>query len=60
MLMELALAQHHSQCTLNLKHVYREQDEWADQLTHEDTTGFNNELQITPDETQWHILDQLL
>ena len=58
MLMELALLQHHSQCHMQLRHVYREHNQWADQLTHADTTGFNPHLQYVPDENNWHILDK--
>ena len=59
MLMELALLQHHTNCHLQLKHVYREHNEWADQLTHENTKGFNPALKITPDESAWYIMDQI-
>ena len=59
-IMELALTQHTSKCTLNLTHTYRENNERADQLTHTDTTGFLAHNRIHPDETEWHILGQLI
>ena len=33
MLMELSLQQHHRKCFLDLQHTYRENNQWADQLT---------------------------
>ena len=59
MLMELALLKHDNRCRLRLRHVYREHNEWADQLTHADSSGFDDDLRITPDEISWHIFDQL-
>ena len=59
MLMELALLQHHRRCRLQLRHVYRENNEWADQLTHADTQGFDANLEIIPDESAWHIFDRI-
>ena len=59
MLMELALLQHNRQCRMHLQHVYREHNQWADQLTHANTAGFNPMLEQTPDETLWYIMDQL-
>lgn len=37
-------------CRLRLIHTHREHNTWADQLTHQDTTGFNHslQLQVTP------------
>ena len=59
MLMELALLQHSRRCRLQLRHVYRENNEWADQLTHADTQGFDANLEIIPDESTWHIFDRI-
>ena len=59
MLMELALLQHNRQCRMHLQHVYREHNQWADQLTHANTAGFNPMLEQTPDEALWYIMDQL-
>ena len=44
---------------MHLQHVYREHNQWADQLTHADTAGFNPMLEQTPDEALWYIMDQL-
>ena len=60
MLMELSLQQHHRHCLLNLQHTYRENNQWADQLTHTNTTGFDNSRQLQPKETDFHILHLLI
>jgi hypothetical protein len=60
MLMELSLLQHRSKRTLKLDHVYREHNEWADQLTHENFSAFNMHKRIRPDQRSWSILDRLI
>ncbi len=59
MLMELALLQHNRQCRMHLQHVYREHNQWADQLIHADIEGFNSAFKKTLDETAWYTKDQL-
>ena len=60
-LMEIALVQHHHRMRLDLQHVHRENNQWSDQLTHRDFTGFNQLLrfQPNPNNMQWYILHQL-
>ena len=60
MLMELAAAQYAHGLPICLSHVYREQNEWADQLTHDDFSGFDPAKRLEPDEDTWHILPELL
>ena len=59
MLMEMALIQHETSSIPTVTHAYREHNTWADQLTHSDFNGFDLEKRFYPDETHWHIFDQL-
>ena len=59
-LMEMALTQHHHRVRAALSHVHRENNTWADQLTHRDTDGFSPELEmsIRSETIKWHILNK--
>ena len=59
-LMEMALTQHHHRVRAALSHVHRENNTWADQLTHRDTDGFSQalEMSIRPENIKWHILNK--
>ena len=60
-LLEMALHEYHTGIHPVVSHTHRENNQWADQLTHSDTTGFNPDLEITIDEStiNWHIFRQL-
>ena len=60
-LLELAMHEYHTGIHPVVTHTHRENNQWADQLTHKDTTGFNQDLEIKIDETAitWHILHHL-
>ncbi len=60
-LMEIALVQHHKRMRLDLQHVHRENNQWADQLTHRDFRGFNESNRVFPNSSnmQWYLLHQL-
>jgi hypothetical protein len=58
-LMELALVQYHGGAPLSLSHTYRENNTWADQLTHADSTGFDAARRFYPKEDEWIILHSL-
>ena len=60
MLMELSLIQHHSHSPVQLTHTYRENNAWADSLTHCNSEGFNPSMQFKPDQANWHILHKLI
>ena len=60
MLMELSLIQHHSHSPVQLTHTYRENNAWADSLTHCNSEGFKPSKQFTPDQSNWHILHKLI
>ena len=57
-LMEMALTQYHHRVRAAIKHVHRENNTWADQLTHSDYDGFSQALRIStrPADMQWHVL----
>ena len=59
-LMEIALTDHYMHCTPELTYTPRELNTWADDLTHDDHSGFNPDLQVHPNESDWYILDKLL
>ena len=61
-MLEMALQEYHTGNHPEVTHTFRENNTWADQLTHRDTTGFNPALQIPIDESklEWHILNDLL
>ena len=44
---------------LSLSHTYRENNTWADQLTHADSTGFDAARRFYPKEDEWIILHSL-
>ena len=60
-LLEMAMHEYHTGIHPVVTHTHRENNQWADQLTHKDTTGFNQDLEIKIDETAitWHILHHL-
>lgn len=58
-LMELAMVQYTTGVPLSLSHTYRENNTWADQLTHADTSGFTADRQFHPKECDWHVLGTL-
>jgi hypothetical protein len=60
MLMEMALIQQANGCTLTLRHVYREHNEWADQLAHRDSSGFSEFNCIRPEQDDWILLHKLV
>ena len=57
--MELAMVQYTTGVPLCLSHTYRENNTWADQLTHADLTGFNTASQFYPNERDWIALGAL-
>ena len=57
--MELAFTQYITRCPLALSHTYRENNTWADQLTHADATGYDTHNRIYPSEADWHVLQRL-
>ena len=59
LLMELAFTQYVTRCPLALSHTYRENNTWADQLTHADATGYDTHNRIYPSEADWHVLQRL-
>ena len=58
-LLEMALTEYYTGIHPVVSHTPRENNQWADQLTHRDTTGFNPELRITIKQDPYHILDSL-
>ena len=58
-LMELTMVQYTTGTPLALSHTYRENNTWADQLTHADTSGFTQANQFHPSETDWAVLTDL-
>ncbi len=56
-LMEMALEQHHHRTRLSLTHVHRENNQWADQLTHSDFTDFSisKRFRFEPINMNWHL-----
>ena len=46
----IAEVQQQTPCNIRLIHTHREHNQWADQLTHHDTTGFHpsRRIHITP------------
>ena len=61
-MLEMALHEYHTGIHPHVTHTLRENNQWADQLTHKDTAGFNPDLEIKIRETDlnWHILNDLL
>ena len=61
-MLEMALQEYHTGIHPQVSHTHRENNTWADQLTHCDATGFNPELEIKINEgaMTWHILNDLL
>jgi len=58
--MELAAHKHCSNYSLRITHTPRELNTWADQLAKPDFDGFGPMNQITPNETNFVVLDKLL
>ena len=60
-LMEMALEQHHHRTRLQLHHVHRENNTWADQLTHCDFTGFHptKRFHFHTNDMKWHLLNKM-
>ena len=48
-MLELAMRRHNTGIRPHLSHVNRDQNVWADQLTHSDFNGFNENLGMTGD-----------
>jgi hypothetical protein len=48
-MMELAMRRHVTGVRPHLSHVNRDQNVWADQLTHSDFAGFSTELRLNED-----------
>ena len=59
-LLEMALTEYYTGIHLVVSHSPRENNQWADQLTHRDTTGFSPMLQIHIQHDPYHIFDSLI
>ena len=57
--MELALTTYYRRVHPNIRHVHRELNTWADQLTHNDTANFEPRMQFTVSTTDFYILTKL-
>ncbi len=62
-MMELAMRRHVTCVRPHLSHVNRDQNVWADQLTHSDFSGFSNEYRLDEDINKkdfWLVLPKLM
>ena len=62
-MMELAMRRHATGIRPHLSHVNRDQNVWADQLTHSDFKGFDEALRMNDDINQkefWLVLPKLM
>jgi hypothetical protein len=62
-MMELAMRRHNTGIRPHLSHVNRDQNVWADQLTHSDFNGFDENLRMTDDINKvgfWLVLPRLM
>ncbi len=60
--MELCLQAHLRSCSPAVEHVKREYNQWADDLTNDNFTGFDQTLRLEANdiEAQWQVLPHLL
>ena len=56
----MALTDYHTGIHPVVSHTPRENNTWADQLTHRDTTGFDPAKQFHININEWYILDRLI
>ena len=60
-IMDLAFSLHSASKRIRPSFLKREYNEWADQLTHRDMTGFSPKLRLVPPQIQsWPVLPNLL